>query len=146
MKKFLLRLMAFLTMAVCFTACGDEEKDDPQCYDCDDTGLSGTIWQRTNESDDTYYGAKVIYTVIFDTPLSMSFNRNVDGVDNIMTGAFTYKNGKGTMKGKTTVPVYNPDTEDYEDQEIDFQATFTIYDDELTFHYSLRDVVLTRQN
>ena len=50
------------------------------------------------------------------------------------------------MKGKTTVPVYNPDTEDYENQEIDFQATFTINGDELTFHYSLRDVVLTKQN
>ena len=146
MKKFLLGLMALLSMTVCFTACGDDSKDDPQCNDCDNTGLAGTIWQRTNESDDTYYGAKVIYTVTFDSPQKMSFNRNVDGTDNIMTGSFTYKNGKGTMKGKTIVPVYNPETEDYENQEMDFQATFTISGDELTFHYSLRDVVLTKQN
>lgn len=40
MKKFLLGLVAILGMAVCFTACGDDEKKDDNTASAKDSGTS----------------------------------------------------------------------------------------------------------
>ena len=144
MKKFLLALMAFFGMMLGFTSCGDDKKDD----NSGSSELQGTLWERTNENDNTYYGATVIYTVTFGKGNEMCFNRNINGDDNLTKGTYTYKNGSGVMYATTVVPVavQDPDTGDYEyqDQEMEVRCKFTIDGTKMTFNFSLKDIILDK--
>jgi len=143
MKNFFLNLMAFVCMTMLFTACGSDEKSDN-----DTSGnkeLYGTIWKNTIENDQTYYGNTVSYSLTFGKNDIAEFNRNIADEDNIVEGDFTYSNGSGSIKGTTIVPVYNENTEEYEDTEVAFQYSFTISGNELILKYGLQEVTLTKE-
>lgn len=130
-------------MTMLFTACGSDEKSG------DDTSgnkeLYGTIWKNTIENDQTYYGNTVSYSLTFGKNDIVEFNRNIADEDNIVEGDFTYSNGSGSIKGTTVVPVYNENTEEYEDTEVAFQYSFTISGNELILKYGLQEVTLTKE-
>lgn len=126
-RKLLLGVVAIVTML--FTACG---KDNDGGNGSLTSAIAGTTWQLDNPSDDTYYGAHVIYTVVLGQNNDITFTRNIDGTDAVMEGTYTYTNGEGKAK------VHNVG------ESTDFNFTFTINGNTMDFHFNLRTITLTK--
>ena len=123
--------------AMMLTACGKDEEDGSNNTSNNGGGGSTTALNGTyrldNPDDETYYGAHVIYTVSFSGSNGISFNRNVNGADNLMTGSYEWS----SSQNKYVAYLSNESISDA-------RATFTISGNQLEFYFNLRTITLTK--
>lgn len=130
-------LVAAATMML--SACGKDEESNNSSNTSNNgggnsstTALTGT-YRLDNPDDETYYGAHVIYTVSFSGSNGISFNRNIDGTDNLMTGTYEWS----SSQNKYVAYLSNESISDA-------RATFTVNGNTLEFYFSLRTITLTK--
>ncbi|MBO6025875.1 MAG: hypothetical protein J6P73_01360 [Bacteroidales bacterium] len=125
-KKFIFCFVAIATMLL--AGCGKDPKNE----------LVNTTWKLDSPNDVAYWGNDVVYTIVFGQNDDVTFTRVINsalGVTTaIMEGTYTFANGSGIAsvhnQGETT----------------DYRITFQVSGDTLIWHYSLRDLTLTKVN
>jgi hypothetical protein len=152
MKKYFLAVFLMALTGGMMTSCVDDDTSKYDGYkivtdDDDDNGGNNQGGQGSSDingtymmysfADETYQGADVIYVVVVMDGY-ISFVRDIDfeGEDNdqqvTFVGTYSYQNGQ-----YVAMMHEESDTTDY-------RFTFTVNDDEMSFTYSGRTIVLSK--
>lgn len=135
--KLILCFVAMATML--FAGCSKDNNGGNN--NGNSSALVGTTWQLDNPHDEAYAISgdyHVIYTVTCGQKNEISFTRDISCTDlnysatYIMTGTYTYSNGKGVAMIHT------------EDDPTDYRITFTVSGNTMIWNFNLRDLTLTK--
>ena len=133
--KLILCFVAMATML--FVGCSKNDNDGNNNGNggSGSSALAKTTWQLNSPDDEVYHG-DVIYTLAFGQGNEVTFTRDMDFGSSsstvVMTGTYTYSDGSGVAM------IHN------EGEITDFRITFTVSGNKLTWHFNLRDIILTK--
>lgn len=103
MKKFMLSLMAFIGMALCFTACGDKEKEEKQADPTESGASLYESYAKYKEAEETNNDVKKIEAGV---SLYMAYKAYDDNKDNKeWMSEFTKSAASTAVEAKTDIDI-----------------------------------------